>query len=54
MYGGYTYNILVRKHEGKWQLGTPRRGREDNIKLNLKETECESVDWIQLAEDIVQ
>jgi hypothetical protein len=48
------YNILVRKHEGKWQLGTPRRGREDNIKLCLKVISYEGVDWIHVAYSMSQ
>jgi hypothetical protein len=27
---------------------------DDNIKLDLKETECEGVEWIHLAQDRVQ
>jgi hypothetical protein len=31
------HNILVRKPEAKRPLGGRRRGREDNIKIDLKE-----------------
>jgi hypothetical protein len=31
------YKLIVGKHEGKKQLGTPRRGSGDNIKADLKE-----------------
>jgi hypothetical protein len=29
----------------------PRRGWEDNIKMDLQELECGGVDWIELAQD---
>jgi hypothetical protein len=32
--------------------GRPKRKWEANIKMNLKEIECEDVDWIYLAQDI--
>jgi hypothetical protein len=44
------HKISVRKPEGKRQLGRPW---DDNIKFCLKETGCESVDWI-LVEDSIQ
>jgi hypothetical protein len=45
------YNILVSKCEGKRQFGRPRRIREDNIKMDLREIGLEGVDWIHLAQD---
>ena len=45
------YRVLVGKREGKRQLGRPRRGREDNIKMNLQEVGCGGKDWIKLAQD---
>ena len=39
------------KPEGKRPLGGPRRRWEDNIKLDLQEMGCGSVDWIELALD---
>jgi len=45
------YNILARKPEGKSPLGRHRRRWEDNIKIDLRETEWEGVDWIDLAQD---
>jgi hypothetical protein len=45
------YNILVRKSEGKRPLGRPRCRREDNIKMYLRETGLEDVDWIHLPQD---
>jgi len=41
----------VGKPEGKSPLGRPRRGWENNIKMDLKEVGCGDVDWIDLAED---
>jgi hypothetical protein len=34
------YRVLVGKHEGKRQLGRPRRRWEDNIKMDLQEVGC--------------
>ena len=36
---------------GKETTWKPRRRREDNIKMDLQEVECEGVDWIELAQD---
>ena len=41
--------VLVRKPEGMRPLGRPRRRWEDNIKMDLQEVGCGSVDWIELA-----
>jgi hypothetical protein len=41
------YQILVRKPVKKKQLQKSKSRWEDNINMDLKETECESVDWIQ-------
>jgi len=41
----------VGKPEGKSPLGRPRRGWENNIKMDLKEVGCGDMDWIDLAED---
>jgi hypothetical protein len=35
----------------KRPLGRPRRRREDNIKMDLKEVRCVGMDWIDLAQD---
>jgi hypothetical protein len=40
----------VGKLEEKTPLGSPRRRLEYNIKMDLKECECEGVDWIDLAQ----
>jgi hypothetical protein len=45
------YRILVGKPEGKRQLGRPRRGWEDNIKMDLKEIGWGGMDFIDLAQD---
>jgi hypothetical protein len=45
------YRILVGKPEGKRPLGTPRRRWVDNIKMDLRETGWNHLDWIELAQD---
>jgi hypothetical protein len=40
------YRILVGKPEGR-----PRRRRVDNIKMDLRETGWDGMDWIELAQD---
>jgi hypothetical protein len=45
------YSVLVGKPEGKRPLGKPRRGWEDNIKMDLQEVECGVMDWIELGQD---
>jgi hypothetical protein len=45
------YKILFGKPEGKRPLGRPRRGFEDNIRMDLKEIGWKDVDWIHLAQD---
>ena len=45
------YRVLVGKHEGKKPPGRPRRRCEENIKMDLQEVGCESMDWIELAQD---
>ena len=39
------------KPEGKRPPGRQRRRWEDNIKIDLQEVGCGSVDWIELAQD---
>jgi hypothetical protein len=41
----------VGKPEKKRTLGRPRRGWEDNIKMDLYEVKCRNMDWIELAQD---
>ena len=45
------YRVLIGKTEGKKPLGRPRRRWEDNIKMDLQEVACGSMDWIGLAQD---
>ena len=45
------YRVLMVKPERKRPLGKPRRRWEDNIKMDLQELGCESMDWIELAQD---
>ena len=47
--GRGVYRSLVGKPEGKRPLGIPRRRWEDNIKMDLQEVGCVSMDWIDLA-----
>jgi hypothetical protein len=35
-------------------MGRPRRRWEDNIKMDLRETEIDGANWIQLAQDRAQ
>ena len=37
--------------EGRRPMGRPRRRWEDNIKMDLQEVGCGSMDWIELAQD---
>jgi hypothetical protein len=46
-----TYRVSVGKPEGKRQLGRPRRRRVDIIKIDLRETGCVYMVWINLAKD---
>jgi hypothetical protein len=45
------YRILVGKPEGKRPLGRTRRMWMDNIKMDLRETGWDGMDWIDLAQD---
>jgi len=45
------YRVLVEKPEGYIPLGRPRHESEDNIKIDLQEVGCGSMDWIDLAQD---
>jgi hypothetical protein len=48
--GRGVHSVLVRKTEGKKQLGRPRRRWEDNIKIDLQEVGGGG-DWMELAQD---
>jgi len=43
--------FLWGKLKGKRPLGRPRRGWENNTKMNLQEMGCGGMDWIELAQD---
>jgi len=45
------YRVLVEKPEGNRPLGRLRRRWEDNIKMDIQEVECGSMDWIEVAQD---
>jgi hypothetical protein len=45
------FRFLVGKPEGKRPYGRPRRRWDGNIKMNLQEVGCESMDWIEVAQD---
>jgi hypothetical protein len=47
---GNAYKILVGKPERKRPLGKLTRRWEDNIRMDLEETECEGAGWIHLAQ----
>jgi len=45
------YRVLVGKLEGRRQFGRLWNRWEDNIKMDLQEVGCGSMDWIDLAQD---
>jgi hypothetical protein len=45
------YRVLVWKPEGNRPPEKPRRRWEDNIKMDLQEEGCGSMDWIDLDPD---
>ena len=45
------YRVLVGKPEGKRPFGRLRHRWEDNIKMDIQEVGCGSMDWIELAQD---
>jgi hypothetical protein len=45
------HKILVGKPERKRPLGRPRRGWEDNIKMDVREIGWGGMDWTDLAQD---
>ena len=49
--GRGVHKLLVGKPEGKSLLGRPRRRWEDNIKMDLLEVGCVSMDCIELAQE---
>ena len=49
--GRGVHRVLVGKPEGKRPLRGPRRGWEDNIKMDLQEVGGGCRDWMELAQD---
>jgi ERCC4-type nuclease len=47
-------NILVKKSQEKKSRERPRHRWEDHIKIDLREIECEAVEWMHLAQNRVQ
>jgi hypothetical protein len=45
------YRIFVGKPEGKRPLGRPRHRWVVNIQMDLREIECDGVDWIDMAQN---
>jgi len=45
------YMVLVLTPEGKRPFGRPRRRWENNIKMDLEEAGCGSMDSIKLTQD---
>ena len=45
------YRLLVGRPGGKRPMGRPRHRWEDNIKVDLQEVGCGSMDWISVAQD---
>jgi hypothetical protein len=43
--------VLVGKPERKRPLAKPKRMREDNINMDLREIRWGGMDWLRLAED---
>jgi hypothetical protein len=52
--GRGVHKVLFGRPEGKRPLGRPRHRWEENIKLDLREIGIDGVNWIQLAQDMVQ
>ena len=45
------YRVLVGKPEERGPSGRPRRRREDNIKVDLKEVGCDARYWMVLLKN---
>jgi hypothetical protein len=52
--GRGVYRVLVGRPEGTRPLERPKRGWEDNIKMDLREIGIDGANWIQLAHDRIQ
>jgi hypothetical protein len=44
------YRVLMGKLEGKRPFGRPTRSWEGGLRIDLRETDWGTVDWIQLAQ----
>ena len=49
--GRNAFTILPGKPAGKRSLGRPRRRWEDNIRINLKEIDINTRNWVDSAEN---
>ena len=49
--GRGVHKVLVGKPDGKRTLGRPRRGWEDNMKMDLEEVGRRCGDWMELVQD---
>jgi hypothetical protein len=49
--GRVVHRVLVGKPEGTGPLGRPRRGWEDNIKMDLQQVGGGDSDWMERAQD---
>jgi len=45
------YSILVGKPEVKRPLGRPRHKGKNNIRMDLRKTRCEVMNWIHVIQD---
>jgi hypothetical protein len=52
--GRGVYRVLVGRPEEERPLGRPRRGWEDNIKIDLREIGIDGSKWIRLVQNRVQ
>jgi hypothetical protein len=50
--GEKVYKVLVGRPKGKRRLERSRHRLEDGIKMDLGETGCWGMEWIQLAQDM--
>ena len=48
--GRGVYRVLVGKPEVKKPVGRPRHRWEDNIKMDVQEVGCGTMDWIDLSQ----
>jgi hypothetical protein len=46
-----TQHFKIEKSEEKKQCGGPRQIWEGNVKVYIKETGCEDIDWICVAQE---